>query len=145
MHRSTTADMYMHAYFCGQWDKYRDLKRKGLRWDVEPQLHKYVVGASPRLGRPWHEVNNVFFPINVGNYHWCLGVLDLPNWNLVIFDSLRGRYHDKKVLNIVNPVATMMFKVLDSCGYFDYKPELLEKRNSSMSLCRVTSPKQSGR
>ena len=103
------------------------------------------MGANPRLSRPWHEVNNVLFPINVGNYHWCLGVLDLPNWNLVIFDSLRGRYHDKKVLNVVNLVATMMFEVLNSCGYFDYKPELIIKRNSCMSLCRVTSPEQSGR
>ncbi len=82
----------------------------------------------------------MFFLINVGNYHWCLGVLDLPNWNLVIFDSLRSRYHDKKVLNAVNPVATMLFEVLESCGYFDYKPELLGKRSSPMSLCQVSSP-----
>ena len=87
----------------------------------------------------------MFFPINVENYHWCLGVLDVSNWNLVIFDSLRGRYHDKKVLNVVYLVATMMFELLDNCGYFDYKPELVDKRNIKMSLCWVTSLEQSGR
>ena len=81
----------------------------------------------------------MFFPINVGNYHWCLGVLDLPNWNLVIFDSLQGSKHDQRVLYAVNPLVTMMYEVLDSCGYFTQTPKLAEKKKFKMSCVELLS------
>jgi len=30
-----------------------------------------------------------------------LGMLDLPNWNLMLFDSLREKVHDNKVMDAV--------------------------------------------
>ena len=138
-------DSYFQNYLCSQWDKYCELKSKGLRWDVDSQIQRYVVNAAPRLARPWQEVDNVFFAINVGNYHWCLGVLDIPNWNLVIFESLRGSKHDQRVLHSVNPLATMIYEVLDNCGYFTHTTKLANKKHFKMSLCRVTFPTQLGR
>lgn len=135
MRRATTTDTYFQSYFFYQWPKFKKLCLEGKPWDVEPQLQRYVLGAIPRLAKPWFEVDYVFFPINVKDYHWCLGMLDLPNWNMLLFDSVRGPDHDPRVLDAVGPISRMLAYVLDSVGYFTQKKIFgREEREASKDL-----------
>ncbi|KAL5565777.1 hypothetical protein UlMin_028941 [Ulmus minor] len=113
-------------------------------WEVEPQLQKYVLGDLPRLSNPWVEVDHVYFLVNVGNYHWFLGLIDLPNWNLMNFDSLRGKEHDDKVTTLVVPISRMLPWVLESVGYFDIKKNMVEKKGKIFHMCWLQSPHQLG-
>lgn len=38
-------------------------------------------------GKPWWEVDRVFFPINVNNGHWVLGELLLPSFDFYLYDT----------------------------------------------------------
>ena len=87
----------------------------------------------------------VLFPINVYNYHWCLGVVELLNWNILIFDSLRDLEHDKKVLECVGLVSAMLWDVVNSTRFFFQKiREATDKKGKRMQMCRLKSPAQSG-
>lgn len=94
-----------------------------------------MLGAIPRLGKPWFEVDYVFFPINVKDYHWCLGMLDLPNWNMLFFYSVCGPDHDPRVLDVARPISRMLASVLDSVGSFAQKKRFgKEEREASEYL-----------
>ena len=72
-------------------------------------------------------------------------MLDLPNWNLLLFDSLQKKVLDKKITVVVGPISRMLPWMLDSVGYFDMKKNMAEKRGIFFHMCRVQSLCQSGR
>ena len=135
LRRATTTDTYFQSYFFYQWLKFKQLCLEGKPWEVEPQLQRYVLGAILRLGKPWFEVDYVFFPINVKDYHWCLGMLDLPNWNMFFFDSVRELEHNPRVSDATRPISRMLAFVLNSVDYFAQKKDLVEKKDKPLRIC----------
>ena len=64
-------------------------------------------------------------------------MLDLPDWNMFLFDSLCGLEHDPRVLDAAGPILRVLASILGSVGYFAQKKDLVEKKDKSLKICWV--------
>ncbi|KAI9173953.1 hypothetical protein LWI28_009274 [Acer negundo] len=50
-----------------------------------------VRGQLPLENLPWHNVDSVLIPCNIGRTHWALANIDLTAGNIYLFDPYRQR------------------------------------------------------
>ncbi|PHT48559.1 hypothetical protein CQW23_12767 [Capsicum baccatum] len=61
--------------------------------DMEMSLINTINGLSPRVGQPWHLVNEVLVPINYdGAFHWVLAVIALKDRCIYVYDSMASSW-----------------------------------------------------
>ncbi|PON98501.1 Ulp1 protease family, C-terminal catalytic domain containing protein [Trema orientale] len=91
-------------------------------WIVEAAMCNYVMGYA-YCGRPWADVDLVYMPILVTNNHWCLGVLDILEKKITIYDSIRGAKHDIEVRNHAEKYATMLPLLFIHLQFWDIRKD----------------------
>nr|GEU89099.1 hypothetical protein [Tanacetum cinerariifolium] len=61
----------------------------------------------------------VFLPIHVGGNHWVMGVIDLPNSHVYVFDYLRNEERNKLLSNQIQRWTPMVNNILQGRGCFN--------------------------
>ncbi|KAF3671641.1 hypothetical protein FXO37_07926 [Capsicum annuum] len=84
--------------------------------DMEMTLINFIKGFSPRVGQPWHLIDEVFVPSNCdGAFHWILQKVP-TNWTaLTSYKEKTGR--DPFQVEYVSDIAQQESESLD-CGVF---------------------------
>ena len=80
------ADTVFVACMNGRWEAFRKNSNKAkFKWDE--QLTDYAKGDTNNFQRGWEEVDEVYYPLNIGSDHWVLVQIDLPAHMLTVYDS----------------------------------------------------------
>ncbi|PON36162.1 Ulp1 protease family, C-terminal catalytic domain containing protein [Parasponia andersonii] len=58
--------------------------------------------------RGWTEVEEVYYPLNIGANHWVLVQIDLPAHMLTVYDSDQALYDDARVEQAMCPMMKML-------------------------------------
>ncbi|PON37531.1 Ulp1 protease family, C-terminal catalytic domain containing protein [Parasponia andersonii] len=75
--RVVLADTVYIACMNGRWDAFRKTSNEAkFLWD--DQLTNYAKGDEDNFLRGWEEVDEVYYPLNIGLNHWVLVQIDLP-------------------------------------------------------------------
>ncbi|PON50821.1 Ulp1 protease family, C-terminal catalytic domain containing protein [Parasponia andersonii] len=73
----TLADTVYIACMNGRWDAFQRTSNKAkFLWD--DQLTDYVKRDAYHFQHGWAEVDEVYYPLNIGSNHWVLVQIDLP-------------------------------------------------------------------
>ena len=107
-------------------------------------LMNYYRGERPVHGLSWEGVEMLLVPLNIGNTHWVVMVIDLQEWYIYIFDSDPSTTIPDKIKALVEPFVYMVSKILKQSSLFDHflkeKEEEEEPLQYSWTLDEV--PKQ---
>ncbi|KAK2642038.1 hypothetical protein Ddye_023801 [Dipteronia dyeriana] len=93
-----------------------------------------VLGGAPIGCRPWHEVDMVLIPCNIGCQHWLLVTVDLICGKMFIVDPWRQQVpvHIRK--QQVAPLCWFVPSMLYQAGFYTVRPTGLEKFARRISL-----------
>lgn len=58
-------------------------------------------------------------PMNLGNVHWVLTILDLVTWEITVYDSLSPGKLDPRVAQILDRFQRWLPRFLDSIDYWE--------------------------
>ncbi|KAI9153910.1 hypothetical protein LWI28_018320 [Acer negundo] len=94
--RINILDSQFYSWLCNYWDRKMgngsDRPRTG--WSSQKQNWSdedltVVRGQLPLGNLPWHIVDSVLIPCNLGRTHWALASIDLTTGNIYLFDLYR--------------------------------------------------------
>ncbi|KAI9157168.1 hypothetical protein LWI28_017856 [Acer negundo] len=94
--RINILDSQFYSWLCNYWDRKMgngsDRPRTG--WSSQKQNWSdddltVVRGQLPLGNLPWHNVDSVLIPCNLGRTHWALASIDLTAGNIYLFDPYR--------------------------------------------------------
>ncbi|PON58460.1 Ulp1 protease family, C-terminal catalytic domain containing protein, partial [Parasponia andersonii] len=101
------ADTVYVACMNGRWDAFRRTSNKvKFLWD--DQLTDYAKRDADHFHRGWAEVEEVYYPLNIGANHWVLVQIDLPAHMLTVYDSDQALYDDACVEQAMRPMMKML-------------------------------------
>nr|GEV90932.1 phospholipase-like protein [Tanacetum cinerariifolium] len=86
------------------------------------EMNQHTIGTLDGSTRPypaWSVVNWVFLPIHVGGNHWVMGVIDLPNSHVYVFDYLHNEERNKLLSNQIQRWTPMVNNILQGRGCFN--------------------------
>ncbi|KAK1577086.1 hypothetical protein Q3G72_018882 [Acer saccharum] len=94
--RINILDSQFYPWLCNRWDrKMGSGSKKPCRgWSSQKQKWSeedltVVDGLLPLGNRPWHNVDSVLIPCNLGRTHWALASIDLTAGNIYLFDPYK--------------------------------------------------------
>ncbi|KAK0593542.1 hypothetical protein LWI29_038421 [Acer saccharum] len=87
------------------------------KWPTEDL--KMVRGIIPYGSRPWHEVDYVLIPCNLGREHWVLASLDLREGKIFLLDSFRQQVPWEHRLKQVACLRWFIPSMLHQIGFHD--------------------------
>ncbi|PON44693.1 Ulp1 protease family, C-terminal catalytic domain containing protein [Parasponia andersonii] len=91
----------------GRWDAFRKASNKAkFLWD--DQVTDYAKGDANNFQRGREEVDEVYYPLNIGSNHWVLVQIDLPMHILTVYDSDQALYDDARVEEAMRPMMKML-------------------------------------
>ena len=101
------ADTVFVACMNGRWEAFRKNSNKAkFKWDE--QLTDYAKGDTNNFQCGWEEVDEVYYPLNIGSNHWVLVQIDLPAHMLMVYDSDQTLYNAARVDEAMRPMMKML-------------------------------------
>ncbi|PON68492.1 Ulp1 protease family, C-terminal catalytic domain containing protein, partial [Parasponia andersonii] len=101
------ADTVYIACMNGQWDAFQRTSNKAkFLWD--DQLTDYAKRDAYHFQCGWAEVDEVYYPLNIGSNHWVLVQIDLPAHMFTVYDSDQALYDDACVEQAMRPMMKML-------------------------------------
>ncbi|KAM3267170.1 hypothetical protein P3S67_032634 [Capsicum chacoense] len=89
--------------------------------DMEMTLINTIKGSSPRIGQPWHLIDEVFVPINCdGAFHWILTVIELQDRCIRVYDSMASS-RKRTQTSEIEKLAVMIPTYLQLNNFFEQK------------------------
>ncbi|GJT31292.1 SPX and EXS domain-containing protein 1 isoform X1 [Tanacetum coccineum] len=90
----------------------------------EPNLDRILDLAGTLDGTkepfiPWANINRVFIPINVAGNHWVLGILNLGNISISVYDTLNSEQHEAWIIKEVEEWNLVLARHLQKIDYFN--------------------------
>ncbi|KAI9194780.1 hypothetical protein LWI28_009135 [Acer negundo] len=94
--RINILDSQFYSWLCNYWDRKMGYgsDRPRTCWSSQKQNWSdedltVVRGQLPLGNLPWHNVDSVLIPCNLGRTHWALASIDLTVGNIYLFDPYR--------------------------------------------------------
>ncbi|PON75164.1 Ulp1 protease family, C-terminal catalytic domain containing protein [Parasponia andersonii] len=116
----------------GRWDAFRRTSNKAkFLWD--DQLTDNAKRYADHFQRGWVEIDEVYYPLNIGSNHWVLVQIDLPAHMLTVYDSDQALYDDARVEQAMRPMMKMLL-------YFLLNVEEVTDR-ADLDLTTTTKPR----
>jgi Ulp1 family protease len=121
-------------------DKLMDESDKGYNYENVKRWLKYS-------GHFLSDFDKIFFPINVGNYHWTLVVVDLKQKSVSYYDSIPSSTetkHSKRycdgALSYINDVHSRYEVAFDKSEWKIYTPKCPQQNDmSSCGVCVIAN------
>ncbi|PON57913.1 Ulp1 protease family, C-terminal catalytic domain containing protein [Parasponia andersonii] len=115
----------------GRWDAFRKTSNKTkFLWD--DQLTDYGKRDIDNFQPGREEVDEVYYPLNIGSSHWNLMQIDLPEHMPTVYDSDQALYDDACVEEAMHPMMKML-------SYFLLNVERFADRDD-LDLTTTTKP-----
>ncbi|KAK2635403.1 hypothetical protein Ddye_030195 [Dipteronia dyeriana] len=86
-----------------------------------------VLGGAPIGCRPWHEVDMVLIPCNIGRQHWLLVTVNLTCGKMFIVDPWRQEVPAHIRKQHVAPLCYFVPSMLHQTGFYTARPAGLQK------------------
>ncbi|XP_047331182.1 uncharacterized protein LOC124934708 [Impatiens glandulifera] len=99
--------------------------RDAGKLDEEGKLQdfiEYVWDQPNNYLQPWMEVDHIYMPMNILEYHWVLCVARLQEWRIDVYVCQQGIYSEEQMESFTAPMREMLPYVLHKTLY---PPQLL--------------------
>ena len=102
----------------GLYGEYKKSRKKG-HYRVTTELQQYYTGMRPSRGRDWSNVNRFYIPWNCKNDHWILLVIEVKDWAIWVYDSIRSYFASIEQMQREVQAIAYYFPLLlkDSCKF----------------------------
>ncbi|KAK3185064.1 hypothetical protein Dsin_032350 [Dipteronia sinensis] len=113
-----------------------------LKYIWSPEDLLTVRGFLPVGNRPWHEVDAVFIPCNIGGQHWLVASVDLTVGKIHLLDPFRQEVPLQIRKEQVAPLRWFLPSMLHQVGFHDARPTgeaKYEKRNRPFGVSMVST------
>ncbi|XP_062076626.1 uncharacterized protein LOC133808562 [Humulus lupulus] len=90
-------------------------------------IFEYICGYKMLCNTPWSLVDFILFPINmtvVGCNHWILGEFNVKQRFFKVYNSMRNRVMDKKVLKVVEAYSTLLPLFLSLNNFYESREDI---------------------
>ena len=88
-----------------------------------------VLGTATDFTDSWFEVQFAYVPFNIKDNHWVLLRFELAECELTYFDSLPEITPLEEFKKRLDPIATLLGRLLESVGYYGETRQLKEPWN----------------
>ncbi|KAK3193086.1 hypothetical protein Dsin_024396 [Dipteronia sinensis] len=112
-----------------------------LKYMWSPDNLITVRGLLPSENRPWHEVDAVLIPCNIGGQHWLMASVDLTVGKIHLLDLFRQEVPIQINKKQVAPLRWFLPSILHHVGFQDARPRgetMYEKRNRPFEVSMVS-------
>ncbi|PHU30583.1 hypothetical protein BC332_02676 [Capsicum chinense] len=106
------------------FDKYVDSTREYNLANQELTIVEYIIGFKLHASVPWHTVDYMFIPVNIGRIHWVLIVLSFNDRCLYVYDSLSSTRLDASVSLEVKKLSELLPTYLTISDFYKKKLEV---------------------
>ncbi|KAK3188753.1 hypothetical protein Dsin_028314 [Dipteronia sinensis] len=94
-----------------------------LKYKWSPEDLMTVRGLLPSGNLPWHKVDAVLIPSNIGGQHWLLASVDLTVEKIHLLDPFRQEVPLQIRKEQVAPLRWFLPSMLHQVGFNDARPE----------------------
>ena len=80
---------------------------------------EYILGDAPLLPKPWVDAEHILFPVHISSQeHWILLRLNLKNFSLYVYNSLKDTHgYAAEVVKAYSVMLAIFFKEMGiGCG-----------------------------
>ena len=89
---------------------------------VDHAIAEYILGYLMLCNTPWVDVDFILFPIHITkDKHWVLGLLNIKDKRIYVYNSLRSAKNDRVVIDYLRSYSVLLplfFDVLDIWKYY---------------------------
>ncbi|KAF3679459.1 hypothetical protein FXO38_02756 [Capsicum annuum] len=103
------------------FDKYVDSTREYNLANQELTIVEYIIGFKLHASVPWHTVDYMFIPVNIGRIYWVLIVLSFNDRCLYVYDSLSSTCLDASVSLEVKKLSELLPTYLTIFDFYKKK------------------------